>query len=417
LIQLSSLERGTRVVTETIAGVSSVSIGIWVGVGSRDERPSEAGASHFLEHLLFKGTTDLTASQLAKVVDRAGGDMNAFTTKEYTVFYLRLLSEDFRLGLDIMCDIMSRPALRPEDVEAERHVILDEILMHADEPADLAAERFNQLMFPDHPLGREVLGVQESVASLTRDDIRQYFETHYLSENMVVAVAGNVHHDDVVDVVNEALQRHLGRAELDRRPPLRPPEALDVIQRPIEQAHVILGVRAPERRSQTRFALGLLNQALGGGISSRLFQEIREKRGLAYSVWSDRAAYDDAGTFYVAAGSSPDKIKEVIELLNTELDRLSSEGLSEEELDVARKHIRAETLLSSEDTGARMSRLGASVLLYDEPISIDDILKRFDAVTLEEVNSLAAALFDKPRTMSIVGPFDPSSWTDELLEA
>ena len=417
MIQLSLLENGTRVVTETIPGVSSVSIGFWVGVGSRDERTSEAGASHFLEHLLFKGTQELTASQLAKIVDRAGGDMNAFTTKEYTVFYLRLLSEDFRLGLDIMCGIMSRPALRVEDVEAERHVILDEILMHADEPADLVAERFNQAMFPEHPLGREVLGLQETVAALERDAIREYFETHYLSENMVIAIAGDVHHNSVVDALNGALTGRVGRIELDRQPPRQPAEILDITHRPIEQAHVMIGVRAPERRSRTRFALGLLNQALGGGISSRLFQEIREKRGLAYSVWSDRTAYTDAGTFSVSAGTSPEKVKEVIKLLNEELDKLSSDGLSEEEIDLARKHIRAETLLSSEDTGARMSRIGASVLLYDEVMTIYDALKRFDEVTLEEVNSLAATLFSRPRTLAVVGPFDPFSWTDEFSEA
>ncbi len=324
MIKISQLGSGLRLVTESMSDVASASVGVWVGTGSRDETPAQSGISHFLEHLLFKGTASRTARDIAEAVDAVGGDMNAYTTKEYTTFYVRTLSEHLDLGLDILCDILREPALRPDEVDAERQVILEEVLMHRDEPADVVQERFSEIMFPDHALGREVLGLPEVIEDVTVEEIRDFFDQHYLPGNMVVAAAGDVEHDAVAEAIEHRFAGRDGGSAPSRIPPPAAPLPLRVEGRRTEQAHLVMGLRSPERRSPERYNLAVLNHALGGGLSSRLFQEVRETRGLAYSIGSDRIAYADTGAMAVSVGTAPEHVAEVLGLVRSELDDLQA---------------------------------------------------------------------------------------------
>jgi predicted Zn-dependent peptidase len=414
LIETSVLPCGIRLVTETMPDVRSVAVAYWVGTGSRDEPGELAGASHFLEHLLFKGTERRSAAAIAEELDEVGGDCNAFTTKEYTTFYVRLLSDHLSLGLDILSDIMWEPALRPDDVEAERTVILDEILMHADEPADLAAECWQSGLFPGHPLGRDTLGTASSVRRITRDDIRAFFEHHYRPSNMVVSAAGDCTHEAVAADLERRFAGTSGGAVPARTAPGPDVVALEVVRRPTEQAHLVYGARSVARFDERRWPLAVLNHVLGGGLSSRLFQKIREQRGLAYSVWSERAAYEDAGSLAVVIGTAPEHVDEVLRIVNEELDLLATEGVTERELAVAKGYLRAEMLLSGEDSGARMSRIGASMLLHGEVLSVEEVLARIDGVDRAQVVEVAAQLAGSPRVMSAVGPFDERDFESHL---
>jgi predicted Zn-dependent peptidase len=410
MIRHDRLDSGLTVVTEAMGEARSVCIGFWVGTGSRDESPELAGSSHFLEHLLFKGTEDRSASAIAEAVDEVGGDFNAFTTKEYTSFYMRLLAEHVELGLDILSDIMWRPALRAADLDAERQVILDEILMHADEPADEAAEQSSATLFPDHPLGREVLGTESSVEAMTAGRIREFFDEHYLPGNMVVAVAGDLDHDSVVAGLDERSGGSRGGETPSRTAPDDRVTPLAVTRRSTEQAHVVLAARSVDRNHPSRYALAVLNHVLGGGLSSRLFQEIRERRGLAYSVWSERVAYLDAGFLSVGLGTGPEHVAEVLDIVTEELGKLGDEGVTQRELAIAKGNLRAETLLACEDSGARMSRIGAGMLLHGEVLTVDEVLARVEALTLDDVHQAALAVVAAPRTLSVVGPFDESDF-------
>ena len=406
MIRTEVLDCGIRLVTEPMADVRSVTVGVWVGTGSRDEDDKRAGASHFLEHLLFKGTPSWSAADIAEAVDEVGGDMNAFTTKEYTAFYIRLLSEHLPLGLDVLGAIMTDPALRPHDIEAERQVILDEILMHADEPSDLAAEQCTGALFPDHPLGREVLGAPPSVEALDAPAIRVFFDDHYRTGNLVLSAAGDLDHDHLAAEVDRRFAGRTGGSGPVRVSPDAPARGLVVTRRPTEQVHLVVGLRAPGRHAEERWALAVFNHVLGGGIASRLFQEVRERRGLAYSIWSERTHYDEIGSVTVNVGTAPENAHEVLSLVHGELDRMGEDGITARELSVARGHLRAETLLSLEDSGARMSRVGSSLLLHGHVLDVDELLARVDAVSVEDVARVARKLADEPRTLSVVGPFD-----------
>ncbi len=413
-IEVSTLACGIRLVTEEMLGVASACLGFWVGTGSRDEAPEQAGISHFLEHLLFKGTPERSARAIAEAVDAVGGDMNAFTTKEYTAFYVRTLAEDLDLGLDVLGDIMTDPALRPEEVDAERQVILEEVLMHLDEPADVVQERFAEALFPGHTLGREVLGLPEVITAVGVPAIRAFFEQHYRPRNIVVAAAGRVNHARLQD----ALERRFAGAPIGGPPARVAPGSevvpLDVVTRDTEQAHLVLGVRGPERRSPDRFALSLLNHTLGGGLSSRLFQKIREERGLCYSIASDRVAYADTGALAISVGTAPERVGEVLELVGVELDDLARKGVRAEELALAKSSLRAETLLGVEDSGSRMSRIGASLLLHDEVLTLEELGERYAAVTAEQVAEVAGRVFSGERVLAVVGPFSEEDFAGVL---
>ena len=414
-IRTEALPSGIRLVTEPMADVRSVAIGIWVGTGSRDEEDALAGASHFLEHLLFKGTPERSAAAIAEELDAVGGDCNAFTTKEYTAFYIRLLAEHLPLGLDILTDIMRSPALRAADVDAERSVILDEILMHADEPSDLAGERWQSALFPQHPLGRDTLGTPDSVGDLGPETIRAFFEHHYRPANMVVSVAGDFVHEQVAEAVERRFGDLRGGEAPARQGPVEPVEPLVVVRRPTEQAHLVLGTRSVSRFDERRWSLAVLNHVLGGGLSSRLFQKIREERGLAYSVWSDRASYQDTGSMAVTAGTAPEHVPEVLRIVTGELELLAEHGITDRELTIAKGNLRAETLLACEDSGARMSRVGSSLLLHGRVLTVDEQLERIDAVERHDVQAVARDLALAPRTLAVVGPFDTEQFDPDEL--
>jgi predicted Zn-dependent peptidase len=318
LIRTTRLDSGLRLVTERMPDVRSVAIGFWVDAGSRDEPPAIAGASHFLEHLLFKGTDTRSAQDIAEAIDAVGGEMNAFTTKEYTAFYVRVLDDSLDLAVDILSDIMWSPAFRPDEIDAERQVILEEILMHEDEPSDLVHDVFTEALYPGHPLGREILGTEATIEAMTRAEIADYFGEHYRPESIVVAAAGNVEHDALASAIDARYAGPTGAAPVARNGGLPAPQRLSVQKRPTEQAHVVVGARALDRDDPDRYALSAMNLVLGGGMSSRLFQEIREKRGLAYSVYSYRSAYQGTGALSVYAGTAPNRVREVLGIVDAD---------------------------------------------------------------------------------------------------
>ncbi len=404
---LTRLKSGLRIGSERLSHVASVSIGVWVPVGSRHERPAEAGAAHFLEHLLFKGTSRRTARDIAAAFDRVGGEVNAFTTKEYTAFYARVLSRDLDLALDVLCDILTEPAFRPEEIDAERQVILEEIAMNADEPSDVAHEAFSAAMFPDHELGREILGSEETVEAMDRDAIADFFGGTYSLGHSVLAAAGDIDHDDLVARVEKRWGSELPkphRGIVATAAPVATPTRRVVVDRPTEQAHIVMGARGITVADDDRYALGLLDTILGGGMSSRLWQSIREDRGLAYSVYSYRSAYSDAGVVGVYAGTSPSRAEQVAGLMADEISRAMETEPSADELAIAKGHIRGSVQLALEDPTSRMSRIGKQLLQFNDVMAIDDMLERSDAVSEAEVTQVAQRVFGGERSLVVVGP-------------
>jgi predicted Zn-dependent peptidase len=403
------LPNGLRILTEAVPAMRSVSVGIWVGVGSRDESPALSGVSHFLEHLLFKGTKRRSALDISAQIEAVGGETNAFTTKEYTCYYARVLDADLPLAVDVMGDIMTGSVLAEPDVETERAVILEEIAMHDDEPADEVHDLFARAMYGPHPLGRLVSGTAETISAVTRKQIHGFYRRRYTPPNVVVAAAGSLDHQQVVDLV-AATELGTGPAALPgslrpaHRVPTEPAQVL-VRDKETEQAHVVLGGTGIGRLDERRFALGVLNNCLGGGMSSRLFQEIRERRGLAYSVYSYTAQYADSGLFAVYAGCAPGKVDEVLDLTRVELARVAADGLDADEVARGRGMTKGALVLGLEDTGSRMTRLGKGELLYGELPTVDELLARVEAVTPEQVRAVAADLLAGPMSLAVVGPF------------
>jgi predicted Zn-dependent peptidase len=402
----STIDDGLRVVTERMVDARSVTMGFWVGTGSVDETGALWGASHFLEHLLFKGTTTRSARSIAEAVDASGGDMNAFTTREYTAFYVRLLAEQADIGLDILSDILWSPAFRPDEFESERQVILEEILMHNDEPADLVHDVLAGALWPDHPLGREVLGEEDTISAMTRGQVADFHGEHYRPGNMVFAAAGALDHDRVAASLTERLRGVTGGVTPARRPPVIGSGGPVVVSRATEQAHVAVGVPAIDRHDDRRYVLSILDHVLGGGMSSRLFQEVREERGLAYSVYSYKASYEGAGALAVYAGTSPAHVRQVLDLIHAELDAMAAKGITEAELASARSHVRGSLVLGLEDSGARMSRIGHGQISHGRVAPLEEVEERYAAVTVEDVAALAAEVLEGPRSVAVIGPFD-----------
>jgi predicted Zn-dependent peptidase len=406
--QQTVLPSGVRIVTETMASVRSVALGFWIGIGSRDERPDEAGCSHFLEHLLFKGTETRSARDIAEALDAVGGEMNAFTSKELTCFYARVVDRDLPLATEILADMLCAAANTDEDVDAEREVVLSEIDIHLDSPDDLVHSDLAELLLPGHPLALETLGSVDAITGMPRDRIHHYYESHYRPANLTVAAAGNVDHDEVVRMV-DTFVGDLGRPGGD--PPGRSaPErwgtgAVTVRHRPTEQAHVLLGGRGLVAQDPRRHALRVLNTLLGGGMSSRLFQEIRESRGLAYTTYSYTSGYSDAGTFGAYAGATPRKVDEVLEVMTAELEGLAS-SITADEVERAKGALKGGMVLGLEDTGSRMSRIGKAVCTGAELLTVDEVTARVDAVTVDDVRAVADEVFAGPRSLAVVGPYD-----------
>ena len=410
-VRRTVLPGGLRVVTEQMTGVRSACVGVWVGVGSRHESPTLHGCSHFLEHLLFKGTKERSAMDISVELDAVGGEFNAFTAKEYTCFHARVLDHDLPMAVDVLGDMITSSLISEEDVEAERDVILDEIAMHDDDPDDVVHNLFTEQAFGDSPLGRPIAGTTESISAMTRDQIARFYRSHYRPASMVVAVAGNVDHATVVRRVRTAFGRNgfLTGTDAPRRAVLterarRVSAGESHTTRPLEQVNLVLGVKGMTRTDPRRYALGVLNTTLGGGTSSRLFQEVREMRGLAYSVYSFASHYADAGLVGISVGCLPAKLDEVLAVVREELRKVAADGITEAELVRGKGQLRGGLVLGLEDSGSRMSRIGKAELVQDELLSIDEVLARVEAVTLEDVREIAAQLFSQPELLAVVGP-------------
>ena len=420
---MTTLPSGLRVVTEVMPDVRSAAVGFWIGIGSRDERDPVAGASHFLEHLLFKGTKRRTALEISSVIDAVGGDMNAFTSKEYTCFYVRCLDRDLPLAVDVLGDMMTNSLVRSADVDAERDVVLEEIHMHVDTPDDLVHSVFADAYFAGHPLGREVLGDEQTITAMTREQVNRYYRRHYVPSNVTVAVAGNVVHRDVVEQVRNAVgdwEGPAGRTIKRTTPSITPTPAAVLRSRPTEQTHLVFGGAGMARNDDRRWAAGVLSQALGGGMASRLFQEVRERRGLVYSVYSYNGMYADTGTFAVYAGTTPRKADEVLAVTRAELDRALASGLTDEELVRAKGHLAGSTILALEDSGSRMSRLGKAFTTDVPLLTLDETLRAVEAVTADDVREAAQVLLSGPWTLAMVGPvgdIDPSTYDEYVAPA
>jgi predicted Zn-dependent peptidase len=412
-VQRSVLPGGLRVITESLPAVRSAALGIWAGVGSRDEDRDHAGATHYLEHLLFKGTGRRSALEISAEMDAVGGELNAFTAKEYTCYYARVLDSDLPLAIDVLSDMVNNSVIAPRDVDAERGVILEEIAMNEDDPSDLVHEAFAAQLFGDTPLGRPILGTVDSINSISRDRIWEHYRARYTPDRLVVAAAGSVDHDKVVELVARAFGPVLSGDREPAPPRLGGSAAGDatgtgvtLVSRPIEQANLVLGCAGLARSDPRRFALGVLNSALGGGMSSRLFQEVREKRGLAYSVFSFSSQHAEAGLWGIYAGCLPAKADDVLAICRDEVAKVIADGLTDEELDRGKGQLRGSIVLGLEDPSSRMSRLGKSELVHPRLEPVEEILAAIEAVTATDVQEIAAAVLGQPKALAVVGPFD-----------
>ncbi len=403
-LRITHLDHGLRVVTEQVPGALSVAAGAWVGVGARDELPALNGASHFLEHLLFKGTATRSAHDISRTIDRCGGDINAFTNKEYTAFVTRVPQRHAEVGLDLLGDILTAPALRDADIEVERQVILEEIAMDDDSPDDVVHRMFAEQLFVDHPLGRETAGTRESVLGISADDVREFFARHYRAGSMVVSVAGPRSHDEMLALVAAGFA---GLSSGDGRAERTPPAGTGTNQALVddtEQVHLVLGGRGLARDDADREALDVVNHILGGGLSSRLFDVIREQRGLAYSVYSGTSCYGDAGIWVVGAGTLPDNADEVLSLIGEQLDLLRAHGLTDDEIDVAKGALTGTFELGLEDTGSRMTRNGALLCTRGEIVPVDEQVRRWLGVDQDATRRAIERVYTADPIVVTLGP-------------
>ena len=413
---------GLRIVTEEVPSVRSAAVGIWVNVGSRDEAPATAGASHFLEHLLFKGTTSRTALEISSSIESVGGEMNAFTSKEYTCFYARVIDTDLPMAIDIVSDLITSSIVTALDVDAERKVVLEEIAMRDDDPSDLVHDLFSDTFYGDTPIGRPILGTVESIKGMSRNTVFNYYKKRYQPQDLVVAVAGNIKHKRVVAMVEEALSRD-NFLDVMAAPVLRPntvvknskQRSVGLLFKKSEQAHMFYGMEGVARADERRFAMGVLSAALGGGMSSRLFQEIREKRGLAYSVYAYAQQFAGSGVLGFYAGCNPSKAVEVVEIFQSVLVDVADNGMTHEEIIRAKGAVRGSLVLSQEDSGSRMSRMGKNEIVYGQIMDFDDILKAIDRVSAEDIREIASEFLVKTPTLALVGPFKSESKFEKVL--
>ncbi len=409
-VTLSVTDGGLRIVTEKVPGVRSVSVGIWVGVGSVDEAPSLAGASHYLEHLLFKGTRHRTGHQIAAVMDAVGGEFNAFTAHEYTCYYTHVLSEQAELAIDVVSDVVLDARVTSADVEIERSVILEEIAMRDDDPEDTLADSFAATLFAGHPAADPVIGSVASISMMTRTQIAGYYHRRYAPQRMVVSVAGDVEHREVVRWVKKAFGDRLTGDRIPSAPRsaigvARSKRRIQLLAKDTEQAHLMVGALALPRGDRRRHAMAVLTTALGGGMSSRLFRTIREEHGLAYSCYATSSSYADVGSFAIYAGCHPANLDQVATLIRAELATLSASGLTDEELQRAKGQLTGSLVLSLEDTESRMSRIGRNLLVRKHFLSVDDELRALAAVRRTDVDALARSLLAAPMSAAVVGPY------------
>jgi predicted Zn-dependent peptidase len=423
LIRRSVLPSGVRILSEAVPGARSSTIGYWVAVGSRDENPMTYGSTHFLEHLLFKGTRTRSALDIAVSFDSVGGEHNALTAKEYTCYYAKIQDRDLPMAVDVIADMLTSSVLDVDEFDNERGVILEELNAADDDPADVASERFFEAVFGDHPLGRPIGGNAETISNVTRDAVWDHYRANYRAQDVVITVAGAVDHDVLVSQVTSALESagwDLGitSTPVERRDPsgssIERGAPQVIVERPIEQANLILGMPGLAAQDERRATLTVLNSILGGGMSSRLFQEIRERRGLAYSVYSFAPSYSDAGIFGIYAGCSPAKTTHVAELMISEFRTLARDGVTAEEMRRASGQLSGASALALEDSDTRMSRLGRSEITLGEFLDLDESLRRISLVTPDDVQELAQELVERPLSVSAVGTV-PTGAFDGLI--
>ncbi|HEV8457773.1 MAG TPA: pitrilysin family protein [Methylomirabilota bacterium] len=413
----SVLPNGIRVVTETMPQVRSVAVGVWVETGSRMEPEPRGGISHLIEHLVFKGTHSRSAEDIARAIDSVGGQMDAFTAKEYTCFYVSVLDEHLPLAVDVLTDILMHPLCAPEDLEKEKAVVFQEIKMVEDTPDDLIHDLFAEQVWAGHPLGRPILGRWDVVRGLDRETVLSHFAEEYAPPRIIVAVAGHAAHDRVVDMF---ASRFNGFARPVAPHVLTPPTlhpGVHVVKKSLEQVQVVLGFPGVPDTAPERYALYLLNDVIGGSMSSRLFQEIRERQALVYSVHSSNQGYRDGGLFYVYAGTDAANLAKVLKALLKEVRALKKDGITADELRRAKEHLKGSLMLSLESTSARMNRLGKQEMRFGSFLSMDETLAAIDRVELEELQALIHRVFDESQlALMTLGPVDRRKLPRELLQ-
>jgi len=412
LVKRTVLPGGLRIITEQMPSVRSAAIGIWVNVGSRDEVASQTGSAHYLEHLLFKGTKNRSALDISSTIDAVGGEMNAFTSKEVTCFYTRVLDTSVPEAIEVLVDMITSATITTVDVDQERQVVLEEIAMRDDDPADIVHEQFSRALYGDAPLGRSILGTVENISSLSRRSIHGFYRKYYTPDRLVIAVAGNIDHASIVKQFRKAF--NLGGFDLaGEETPYVPPKVKTKVShsggfvkfvKTTEQANLVIGVPGLDRADERRYIQSVFNAALGGGMSSRLFQEVREKRGLVYTVYSFGQQFQDAGMSGVYAGCSPKNLEQVTQVITDVLDEVALNGITKAELAKAKGQVSGGMVLGLEDTSSRMSRIARSEMNNGYVPSVSEVLERISAVTLEEVHALAHHLWSQERLTAVVGP-------------
>ena len=423
MINRTTLDCGLRIITDTDATVRSASVGYFVNIGSRDEAPAEAGASHFLEHVLFKGTSRRSAKEISSSIENLGGGINAYTTNEFTSFYAKVVDEDLPLAVDVLSDVITSAVVSNEEFETERNVVFQEMAMRDDDPQDCAEEAFGRAFWGDHPLGVSILGTKDSMGAITRDQIFNYYKSHYKPEAMVVSAAGNINHDKFVDLVKQNLLRD--NFLVGSQPPKardfapftpKPKARVNIHNGNFEQTNLFLGLEGVGRKDPRSTALKVLTIAIGSGMSSRLFQEIREKRGLVYSVDGLVRRYVGSGYFAIYAGCAPDKAAEVIKVAREILNDVAANGITDEEFSRGKNAVRAGVLLAGEDSAYRMDRVGSSEIWDGYAKSPDEMMSDLNLVTKEEVEEIAREFFTRPLTLGLAGPKADAAALEELLK-
>jgi len=404
-VQKTVLESGVQVITEEIPHVHSVSVGIWVNSGSRDERGGENGISHFIEHMLFKGTRRRSAGQIAKEIDAVGGVLNAFTSKEFSSFYAKVLANHLPVALDLLFDLFLNSLFSPEEMDKERQVIVQEINMVEDTPDEYIHDLFSQSFWPGHPLGFPILGRAETISRMRQKELMKFFRQHYLGVRPVIVGAGNLKHEDLLQPVRAALGKIRPLAKKRQDGPPRPHPRLLVKHKKLEQVHLLLGSPGLSIAHPRRYAFYLLNTLLGGGMSSRLFQEIREKRGLAYSVYSFLSSFVDNGMLGVYAGIGENSLARVVQLILREMKKLAGDSLRPKELRSAKEQLKGNLLLSMESTDSRMTRLAKNEIYFNRFVGMEEVIEGIEKVSVEEVSTLAREIF-RPDALSltVLGP-------------
>jgi predicted Zn-dependent peptidase len=411
-VSVSTLANGLRVATDTMTGVETVSVGVWIEAGSRFETPAISGASHFLEHMVFKGTRRRDARAIAEEIESVGGHLNAHTSREYTAFYAKVLKDDVALAVDVIADFLQNATLEDSELNRERTVVIQEIMQSLDTPDDVIFDRFQETAFPDQPLGRPVLGAPEKIEQLSRETLLSYMREHYGAPRMIVAAAGNIAHSHLLDLATRAFA-DLPTSTAARRDTARYRGGDWRLERDLEQVHIVLGFEGVGYRDPDFYPLSVLTTLLGGGMSSRLFQEAREKRGLVYNIYAFPSSYTDTGLFGIYAGTGEDEVAQLLPVITDQLAAVC-EGVPEAEVARARAQIRAGVLMSLESTSARCEQLARQMMIFGRPIPVDETMQRIEAVDSEAVTRVARRLIASPPTFAVLGPIGQAPSIDAI---